>query len=99
MYDLLIIGAGPAGLLTALHAAKLGLTSIVFEEHKTIGSPDHCAGILDLSGLKRLGLPTTNQSYIQNTVSGAFFHGYDGSVLEIGTPRPQAAIVDRQQFE
>ncbi|MBU1196953.1 NAD(P)/FAD-dependent oxidoreductase [Candidatus Micrarchaeota archaeon] len=48
-YDLAIVGAGPAGGSTALHAAKLGLKTVVLEEHASVGEPVHCGECL--SGL------------------------------------------------
>lgn len=56
-YDLIIVGAGPAGLSAAVQAAKLGLKVIVFDEnakpggqlfkqiHKFFGSKEHKAKI------------------------------------------------------
>jgi NADPH-dependent 2,4-dienoyl-CoA reductase/sulfur reductase-like enzyme len=41
-YDVAVIGAGPAGGSAALHAAKLGLKTIILEEHNVIGEPVHC---------------------------------------------------------
>ncbi len=54
-HDAIVIGAGPAGLLAASEIAKKGYSVQVFEEHKQVGEPDHCAGLLSTSGLKRLG--------------------------------------------
>ena len=56
-YDLIVIGAGPAGLSAAIEAAKNGLSPIVFDEnakpggqlfkqiHKFFGSKEHKAKI------------------------------------------------------
>lgn len=46
VYDVAIIGAGPAGGSAALHCAKRGLKAIVLEEHATIGDPVHCGECL-----------------------------------------------------
>ncbi len=43
MYDLIVVGAGPGGSSTALHAAKLGLKVLVLEKKQQIGSPVQCA--------------------------------------------------------
>ena len=51
-FDALVIGAGPAGLLAAQEIALKGYNVGVLEEHPTVGKPDHCAGILSISGLK-----------------------------------------------
>ena len=37
-YDMIVIGAGPAGLSAAIEAAKKGLKPIVFDENAVISS-------------------------------------------------------------
>ena len=56
-YDLIVIGAGPAGLSAAIEASKRGLKTIVFDEnkkpggqlfkqiHKFFGSKEHRAKV------------------------------------------------------
>ena len=41
-----IIGAGPAGLMTAIELAKHRGDVTVYEEHKEIGKPVQCTGIV-----------------------------------------------------
>ena len=53
MHDIVVIGAGPAGLHAARLLAERGLDVIVLEEHEAVGQPVHCTGI-------RLGKPSTS---------------------------------------
>jgi len=46
--DLAIVGAGPAGLLSAARCADAGLDVVVFEEHPAIGFPTHCTGVVSV---------------------------------------------------
>jgi geranylgeranyl reductase family protein len=46
MTEIAIVGAGPAGLLSAYLLAKNGLNVKVYEEHKIIGKPIQCTGIV-----------------------------------------------------
>ena len=48
MHDLIIAGAGPAGLLAAAHGAEAGLDVLVLEEHQRVGDPTHCTGIVSM---------------------------------------------------
>jgi len=56
-YDVLIAGAGPAGLSAALAAARGGLRVAVFERSKEIGYPIHTSGGSWIAALRALGVP------------------------------------------
>jgi digeranylgeranylglycerophospholipid reductase len=45
-YDIIVIGAGPAGSAAAKAAAEKGVKTILLEEHTRIGIPSHCTGRL-----------------------------------------------------
>jgi digeranylgeranylglycerophospholipid reductase len=42
-YDLIVVGAGPAGSTVAWQAARLGLSVLLLEKRQEIGSPVRCA--------------------------------------------------------
>jgi digeranylgeranylglycerophospholipid reductase len=48
-YDVIVIGAGPAGSAAAKAAANAGAKTILLEEHPRIGIPSHCTGGLHSS--------------------------------------------------
>jgi digeranylgeranylglycerophospholipid reductase len=54
--DVLIIGAGPGGGSAALHAARLGLSVMLVEDHSAIGTPVHCGECLSLLAVENLDL-------------------------------------------
>ena len=56
LYDLLVIGAGPAGCSTALHSAKKGLKTLLVEEHASAGEPVHCGECLSELAFNKFGL-------------------------------------------
>jgi len=45
-YDVIVIGAGPAGSTAAKVAAEQGAKTILLEEHADVGIPEHCMGIV-----------------------------------------------------
>jgi geranylgeranyl reductase family protein len=93
-----IIGAGPAGLITAEVISSKGYTTTVFEEHRMVGVPDHCAGIISVEGFDRLGIPLDDRFYL-NTIVGGRLYSADGTCLEIRDRKPRAHIIDRGGFD
>jgi len=96
--QILIIGAGPSGLIAAREAARRGVDVLVVEEDSEIGVPCHCAGLLSLRGLKRLNI-SADGSYVQNKVRGAFFHSPSGLSFKVEKQSPVACVVDRSSFD
>lgn len=97
-YDVVVVGAGPAGLLTAREAAGMGCSVLVLEEHDEIGKPEKCAGLFSISGLQMLNIPLS-QSYIQNVVRGAVFFSPSGRTFVLDAKRPVAVVSSRELFD
>ncbi len=98
IHDAIVIGAGPSGLIAADKIAKKGHSVIVLEEHKQIGEPDHCAGLLSSTGLQKLDL-IPPKDVIQNMVSGARIHSPSGHSILIERGQREAFVVDRKLFD
>jgi geranylgeranyl reductase family protein len=92
--DILVIGAGPAGLIAAREATSREANTVVLEEHEEIGQPCHCAGLLSLKGIERLGIPADGP-FIQNKVNGAHFFSPSGISFTVEKNEPVACVVDR----
>ncbi len=97
-YDAVVVGAGPAGLLSAGTIAHRGFDVAVLEEHATVGKPVHCAGLLSTSGLKALGLNPPDH-VIQNQVKGARIYSPSCDSIEIQRGKSEALVVDRGAFD
>ncbi|MBM3229608.1 FAD-dependent oxidoreductase, partial [Candidatus Parvarchaeota archaeon] len=52
MYDVHVIGAGPAGSFAAREAALSGKKVLLCEEHGQVGSPVACSGLISKAGLE-----------------------------------------------
>ena len=94
--DVIVVGGGPAGLLTARDLAASGFSVTVLEEHEAIGVPVHCTGVLGLDAFDELELP---RETILQTAHAARFISADGSSLVIDHDRVRAAIIDRASFD
>ena len=92
MYDVVVVGAGPAGSAAARSCAEAGLRTLCIEEHGTIGYPVQCAGLLSIAAFSECRVSSRS---ILNTVSGACFIPSEGEPLVIDTGEPRAHVVDR----
>jgi len=93
-----VVGAGPAGILAATVISEEGFATRVYEEHPVIGEPNHCAGVLSVTGLDKLGVDPSDE-FIQNRVYGGRVYAPDGEFIEIRDRKPRAYVVDRARFD
>jgi digeranylgeranylglycerophospholipid reductase len=55
IYDVIIVGAGPAGSVTAKYAAEKGLDVLIVEREREVGVPDKCGEFLpSVNEMKKL---------------------------------------------
>ncbi|MDD2439436.1 MAG: geranylgeranyl reductase family protein [Methanosarcinaceae archaeon] len=67
-YDIIVVGAGPAGSTAAFYAARAGASVLLIEKKQEIGTPIQCAGFLpDAAEIRALlpsaELPETLEKY------------------------------------
>jgi digeranylgeranylglycerophospholipid reductase len=96
-YDIVVAGGGPVGCFVAKQLASKGRHVAIFEEHKTIGEPVHCAGlvtqrVLDISKCSQIGI-------VQNKIYGAYIHSSSGATLTIGENKVHGLVINRQKFD
>ncbi len=96
--EAVVVGAGPAGVIAARELARMSIEVTVYEEHAVVGEPNHCAGILSVEGLQRLGV-RLDQDFIQNEVAGGTAFSPDGTDISIKGSRTRAYVVDRGVFD
>ncbi len=95
--DVIVVGGGPAGLIAAKKVAELGKEVIVVEEDEEIGVPAHCAGLLGLSGIRKLGLKL-GRGTVRNFVRGAIILVGNREFVA-DCRRTKAVVVDRDSFD
>jgi digeranylgeranylglycerophospholipid reductase len=91
-YDVVVVGAGPAGSACARRCAELGLSTLLLEEHATIGHPVQCAGLLSLAAMKECRV---SDRPVLNRVSGARVLTALGAELAFDAGTTKAFVVDR----
>ena len=96
-YDVLIAGGSVAGLTTARECSSNGNSTIVIEEDHEIGTPEHCGGMVSLSGLQKLGL-MLNSNNFQNAVPMARIRSKSAS-FELSAEKQNVIVVDRRGLD
>jgi len=96
--QVLVVGAGPSGLIAAREASQRRIDVLVLEEHAEIGRPCHCAGLLSLRGMRRLNVPADG-SFAQNKIRGAIFFSPSGLSFTIERRDSIACVVNRVTFD
>ncbi len=96
-YDVVIVGAGPAGGYVAKTLAEQQVSVALVEQHQTIGFPLHCAGLVSPRVFEMFGIPT--EKIVQNSIKKANIHSPTGHILSIGSEKIQAYRIDRAAFD
>ncbi len=81
-YDIVVVGAGPAGSITAKHAAMSGAKVLILEKRAEVGSPVRCGEGLDKNGLPKIGIKP-DKKWIANEVKGAHIYAPNGKRIEL----------------
>lgn len=96
LYDVAVIGAGPAGTICAYLTAKAGLSTLVLEEHEAAGLFVNCTGIIGVEAFRRLNLPTEP---IVSSLQSITFFAPSGRSFRYDPGQPLAHVVSRQRFD
>ncbi len=92
MLDVIVVGAGPAGLYAALLMVEEGLDVLVLEEHGEIGVPAHCTGVVSDEAFGLYKIPehvVLNRPLVCRIVSPS------GAMHEFRSPGEEIVVLDR----
>lgn len=92
-FDIIVIGAGPAGLSSAISAASDGKKVAVFEKGMEIGYPIHTSGASWVDELEKLKVPSKFYHPIKR---GILMSTNKKAVFEY--PKPVSCILDVRAF-
>jgi digeranylgeranylglycerophospholipid reductase len=96
-YDVIVVGAGPAGSLAAIHAAKGGAKTLLLEKDRDIGYPVRCA-----EGVSHIGLTNyvpLNTRWVRSTIRDAVLIAPDATEVPVATNNEMGYILDRRIFD
>jgi geranylgeranyl reductase family protein len=94
--DVAVIGAGPAGSITARTLVDRGHDVLLLEEHPVVGSPVHCTGLIGFEAFDEFDLP---RDLILGLAEAARFWGARGQSVTVRGGRARAAVIDRAALD
>lgn len=96
-YDVVVVGGGPAGAMASKYAARNGASTLLIEEHASIGSPVQCTGLISTAALRECEIEM--ESFALNKMKGAYVYAPDGTELEVKGKDVMAYVIDRKMFD
>jgi digeranylgeranylglycerophospholipid reductase len=93
-FDVLIIGAGPAGSMAAYTLAKSGISCGIIEQKKVPGYPVCCGEAISEASLKAAGI--YNGSYINRKISGFRVFFPNNKFFFVKSP---GCVINRDKFD
>jgi flavin-dependent dehydrogenase len=99
-YDVIVIGAGPAGSMVAYNCAKAGLQTLLIDKAK-FPREKPCGGAVSVRSLKALKLAGIRipSSLIEQKIFGLRFMGPEMKPFEYHSRHPIAYTVKRELFD
>ncbi len=98
IYDVIVAGAGPAGLYAGTELAKGKAKVLILDRKQEIGCPKRCAEGLSLRWFKVLNLKV-DPAYAIQPIHGAALYSPDGTQVFSKTKEPQGYILERKVME
>ncbi len=99
-YDCVIVGGGPAGLVTARYVSEEGFSVAVLERDLEIGVPVLCGEGVSRN-IEKFGV-TERRDWIENEIVGARIFSPDGTMVKMAAERAGAEtgyMIDREKFD
>jgi digeranylgeranylglycerophospholipid reductase len=96
-FDVVVVGAGPAGSAAAKAAAGTGARTLLLEKHAAIGIPLGCAEAVSLTGLTNV-LGEIDSGWVKAPIHAAELHAPDGSRMLLSHP-DAGVVLDRKRFD
>ena len=95
-YDVVVVGAGPAGSMAARTIAQAGNSVLLVEKRQEIGAPVRCAEGVSRAGLEKF--VQIDPKWICAQIHGYRFHAPDGTSFTI-EPDDIGYILERKIFD
>lgn len=110
-YDIVVVGAGPAGSTTARIAAEKGLRVLMIDKRQELGAPIQCSGAVSRHALEEVGVHP-DAEFIHEAIYGFRIYNETGANTTIDYrklkgdeyggeegKKPLGYVVDRRRFD
>ena len=95
-YDVVVVGAGPAGLRTSWMLAERGIDVLCVDKKQEIGTPVRCAEGVSDNVFEDLNIPV-DEKWIAQHIESALVFSPDGSSIDV--TKGHGFIIERKIFE
>ena len=96
-YDVIIVGGGPSGSMSAYQIAKSGFSVCILEKTKKIGSPVRCGEAVGQSGLLQFFEPKKN--WVKSKILSIKLVSPNNTEVELDFDKETGFILDRTIFD
>ena len=96
-YDVIIVGGGPSGSMSAIEIAKAGYSVCILEKDRDIGMPVRCGEAIGYTGLTQFFSPKSE--WIASEIKGANLIAPGGIKLNIPFRDETGFILNRRIFD
>jgi len=97
-YDVTIAGGSVAGLLCAREIAAKGFSVLVIEEDYEIGTPEHCGGLVSITGLEELGIIPFRKTF-EHMIESAEITSPNGNKFTINSKKQKVVEISRRELD
>ncbi|AJM92107.1 Dehydrogenase (Flavoprotein)-like protein [Nitrosopumilus piranensis] len=95
---MVVAGGSVAGLLCAREIATNGFSVLVIEEDYEIGTPEHCGGLVSISGLEELGIVPFRKTF-DHMIESAEITGPNGKSFVINSKKQKVIEISRRELD
>ena len=96
-YDIVVVGAGPAGTVAARYAAQNGVSVLILEKDRDVGYPVRCAEAINREGLEAFIKPDSR--WINAEITKFSFVAPNGKEVIIDLGKVEGYILERRIFD
>ncbi len=97
-YDVIIIGAGTAGLSAGAELEKNGISYIILDKKQEIGIPVRSTGAVSLEWVKRIGMPTSGK-IVSAEIKNMSFRTESGKRIDLNFEKTVGLVYDFTLYE